>query len=202
MCLFSSVPRPFGQTRLGPETLALSCLVGRFLRAVPKLRPLAAGAAPAGAMLPMADAMADRLAGFAASSGTTLMIMASRRTPEGLVDRLCAKLPASGVVVPHKDEPNIYPGILGLAEIILVTSDSVNMTSEACITGKPVLSVHLQEEAGRLAHFHEMMQERGHIIRLDEVLSEKKSLPKKMVVLDERAKIAAQIHTFFGIDPE
>ena len=47
-----------------------------------------------------------------------------------------------------------------------------------------------------------MMQERGHIIRLDEVLSEKKSLPKKMVVLDERAKIAAQIHTFFGIDPE
>jgi mitochondrial fission protein ELM1 len=73
------------------------------------------------------------------------------------------------------------------------------MTSEVCITGKPILSLHLAEEKGRIASFHKMMEENGHILRLEAVLSGKKPLPKKMAILDERAKLASQVHAFFGI---
>ena len=42
-------------------------------------------------------------------------------------------------MLPRKGEPNIYPGVLGMAQAVIVTSDSVNMASEAAITGKPVM---------------------------------------------------------------
>ena len=86
----------------------------------------------------MADGMADRLARFAAGAKATLMIMASRRTPDGLVERLCANFRRRRDAA-AKGEPNVYPGVLGLAQAVIVTSDSVNMASEAAITGKPVL---------------------------------------------------------------
>ena len=118
----------------------------------------------------MADGMADRLARFAAEAKATLMIMASRRTPDGLVERLCANLPAGGAMLPIKGEPNVYPGILGLAQAVIVTSDSVNMASEAAITGKPVLIAPWQSaaetnpsgEAGRIRAFHDHMFASNH----------------------------------------
>ena len=118
----------------------------------------------------MADGMADRLACFAAGAKATLMIMASRRTPDGLVERLCANLPAGGAMLPQKGEPNVYPGVLGLAQAVIVTSDSVNMASEAAITGKPVLIAPWQSatdtnpsgEAGRIRAFHDHMFAGSH----------------------------------------
>ena len=118
----------------------------------------------------MADGMADRLARFAAEAKVTLMIMASRRTPDGLVERLCANLPAGGAMLPLKGEPNVYPGILGLAQAVIVTSDSVNMASEAAITGKPLLIAPWQSaaetnpsgEVGRIRAFHDHMFAGNH----------------------------------------
>ena len=57
---------------------------------------------------------------------------------------------------------NPYPGILGLADVIFVTSDSVNMTCEACFTGKAVYSYDFRAETGRIALFHRIMQEGGY----------------------------------------
>ncbi|MCE2516933.1 MAG: mitochondrial fission ELM1 family protein [Alphaproteobacteria bacterium] len=57
---------------------------------------------------------------------------------------------------------NPYPGILGHADALVVTSDSVNMTSEACLNGKPVYRYHFQEETGRIALFHAIMDEGGY----------------------------------------
>ena len=118
----------------------------------------------------MADGMADRLAGFAAGAKATLMIMASRRTPDGLVERLCANLPTGGAILPLKGEPNVYPGVLGLAQAVIVTSDSVNMASEAAITGKPVLiapwhcatAANSSGESGRIRAFHDHMFAGSH----------------------------------------
>lgn len=126
----------------------------------------------------MGDAMADRLAAFAQTSGAMLMIVPSRRTPEGLVDRLCAHLPAGGAMLPQKDEPNVYPGILGLAQAVIVTSDSVNMASEAAITGKPVMIASWQEatdsnpsgESGRIRAFHDHMFASGYSMPLGETI--------------------------------
>ena len=91
----------------------------------------------------MAASMAAQLRAFAQSEPMRLVLLPSRRTPAVLIETLSAKLEAlPGTVdvrVVSPDEANPYPGILGVADAIIVTSDSVNMASEAAITGKPVL---------------------------------------------------------------
>ena len=149
----------------------------------------------------MADAMADRLAAFARQSGATLMIVASRRTPDGLVDRLCAHLPAGGAMLPQKDEPNVYPGILGLAQAVIVTSDSVNMASEAAITGKPVMIAPWQTateanpsgESGRIRAFHDHMFAGAHTVPLGETIPN-----GPFERLDEMAGITAELLKLLG----
>jgi len=79
------------------------------------------------------------------------------------------------VLTPDKDEPNVYPGVLGLGQAVIVTSDSVNMASEAAITGKPVLVMGWKPpsrhsptgETGRIAAFHRNMMEAGHSAPFD-----------------------------------
>ena len=120
----------------------------------------------------MGDAMADRLAAFARASGAMLMIMASRRTPDGLVERVCAKLPPDAVMLPQEGEPNVYPGILGMAQAVIVSSDSVNMATEAAVTGKPVMIAPWQTateanpsgESVRIRAFHDHMFAAGHSV--------------------------------------
>jgi hypothetical protein len=56
---------------------------------------------------------------------------------------------------------NPYFAMLGLADVIVVTEDSVNMVTEAAGTGKPVYVQALQGRSARLARFHRLMQERG-----------------------------------------
>lgn len=60
------------------------------------------------------------------------------------------------------EDDNPYPGILGRATAVVVTSDSVNMTSEACLSGKPVYSYNFREESGRIALFHKILKEGGY----------------------------------------
>jgi uncharacterized protein len=56
---------------------------------------------------------------------------------------------------------NPYFALLGLADAIVVTEDSVNMVTEAAGTGKPVYVQALQGRSARLARFHRLMRERG-----------------------------------------
>ena len=149
----------------------------------------------------MADGMADRLARFAAGAKATLMIMASRRTPDGLVERLCANLPAGGAMLPQKGEPNVYPGVLGLAQAVIVTSDSVNMASEAAITGKPVLIAPWQSataanpsgEAGRIRAFHDHMFAGSHTAPMADTIPN-----GSFERLDEMAGLTEELLTLLG----
>ena len=56
---------------------------------------------------------------------------------------------------------NPYYGFLALADIILVSEDSVSMTSEAATTGKPVYTIKLRGGGKRLDKFHENLQTKG-----------------------------------------
>ena len=85
-------------------------------------------------------------------------------------------------------EQNPYPGVLEIADAIIVTSDSINMASEAAYTGKPVLIAPWTEESGRIAKFHDNMQIAGHTATLDGLLSE-----KKCVQLNEKAWIKEKV---------
>lgn len=112
--------------------------------------------------LPMIDNMAKKLAEFAALTEANLALIPSRRTPKRLLAHLKRSLGATPHAILDAEDKNPYPGILGHAAAIIVTSDSVNMASEAAITGKPVLIAEWQAETGRIGAFHKAMMKAGH----------------------------------------
>jgi mitochondrial fission protein ELM1 len=114
----------------------------------------------------MAKDMAKRLADFATKTGASLALIPSRRTPANLMTKLTAALGPLPYAVMDQAENNPYPGILGLVEAVIVTSDSVNMISEATITGLPILIAEWQNETGRIGAFHDAMMAAGHIAPL------------------------------------
>ncbi|MEQ8936428.1 MAG: mitochondrial fission ELM1 family protein [Amphiplicatus sp.] len=77
-----------------------------------------------------------------ADSGAGLMITPSRRTEPETLRVIAEALEGRPYFLwdgaPFGGLDNPYFGILGLAEHVLVTADSVNMTTEAALTGKPV----------------------------------------------------------------
>ncbi|MEQ8332048.1 mitochondrial fission ELM1 family protein [Nisaea sp.] len=111
------------------------------------------------------EALADRFLGNLErliDSGCGLMITASRRTPERLVralSTLAEREPAACFWNGEGDNP--YLGFIGAADVIVVTSDSVNMVSEACSSGKGVYVADLLTPAGRIAAFHENLRSRN-----------------------------------------
>ena len=91
--------------------------------------------------------------------GHGLMVTGSRRTPEGLMARLGAALPDAFVWDGAGENP--YLGVLGHADAVLVTEDSVNMASEAGTTGLPVHVFPVGGVAPKIARFHESLAARG-----------------------------------------
>lgn len=91
----------------------------------------------------MARDLARRVTELVAQTGGSLMITTSRRTGRDAEDALFEALPridhafrwGDGSASP-KDNP--YFGYLALADVIIVTGDSVSMASEACATDVPV----------------------------------------------------------------
>ena len=118
----------------------------------------------------MAEDMASQLTSFATKTGASLALIPSRRTPANFVSQLTAALAPLPYEVMEQAENNPYPGILGLVDAVIVTSDSVNMISEATITGLPVLIAEWQSETGRIGAFHDAMMAAGHIAPLRDQL--------------------------------
>ena len=56
---------------------------------------------------------------------------------------------------------NPYFGLLSLGEVIIVTSDSMSMMSEACSTGKPVYIYEMPSGSGRQKQFVESLIQKG-----------------------------------------
>ena len=110
----------------------------------------------------MIETMAEKLSKFAASTSASLALIPSRRTPCRLLSQLTTSLKTTPHAVMNSRDENPYPGILGHAAAIIVTSDSVNMASEAAVTGKPVLIAEWQAETGRVGAFHKAMMKAGH----------------------------------------
>jgi mitochondrial fission protein ELM1 len=59
------------------------------------------------------------------------------------------------------DGPNPYFAMLGAADIVLVTADSANMAVEAAATGKPVMILPVDGDAGKLGLLHQALYQRG-----------------------------------------
>ena len=105
--------------------------------------------------------LAARLAACARALNASLIITPSRRTGEANREILKDAL----VDVPHYlwtgQGDNPYFGLLGLADFIVVTADSVNMVSEAASTGKPVYVAALPGGSPKFGSFHRRLLEEG-----------------------------------------
>jgi len=101
--------------------------------------------------------LARSLKALAEAENAGLIITTSRRTSAAATGALREELGA----VPHNiydavhdpAEENPYPGMLGLAEAIIVTCDSHNMVGEATVTGKPVYVVELEGGSPKFRRF-------------------------------------------------
>ena len=96
-----------------------------------------------------------------ATQGCGLMITASRRTGAENLKILQDALAGTSAYIWDGQGDNPYEGFLALAEYIIVTSDSVSMTSESASTGKPVYRYDLSGGSARFDAFHVLMDLKG-----------------------------------------
>jgi mitochondrial fission protein ELM1 len=105
--------------------------------------------------------LSDKLAVLCRRYGAGLAVTPSRRTGAHNEKMLRQRLQDLPAVVWDGQGANPYFGYLGLADTIVVTSDSVSMVSEACATGKPVYVYALGNGGARLQRFHQSLFQAG-----------------------------------------
>ena len=93
--------------------------------------------------------------------GAGLMITTSFRTGESNKAILHKALEGLPAVIWDGVGDNPYFGLLGLADAIVATPDSVNMVTEAASTGKPVYIAALPGGSRKFDSFHATMQSDG-----------------------------------------
>ena len=106
--------------------------------------------------------LAEQLLAIVDHRKAGLLITASRRTGEENTKYLRDALKGDNIYFWDNTGDNPYFGLLALADYIIVTEDSVSMTSEALATGKPVYIASLEGGAKRLDAFHKLLQEQGY----------------------------------------
>ncbi len=113
----------------------------------------------------MTEAVTQRLAAnlrkLCTEHGAGLAVTASRRTGAENEKHLRAALNDASCWFWDGSGDNPYFGLLGLADAIVVTADSVSMVSEACATGKPVHVIELEGGSAKFARFHEGLRAAG-----------------------------------------
>ncbi|MEM7508855.1 MAG: mitochondrial fission ELM1 family protein [Pseudomonadota bacterium] len=164
--MFSALVRPRHDGREGAEVIATT---GSLSRLTPQAIEEAGSAwsPPETVLQPYVAVLLggpSKSAGFdegglrAALAGLTktygLVVTPSRRTPEHLSAAIRADLGVRGYVWDGTGA-NPYPALLHCARAVLVTADSVNMTSEAASTGKPIHVLGLDTVSGKIARFHQ-----------------------------------------------
>ena len=127
-----------------------------------------------------------RLADGLARLEGPIAVTASRRTEPGVVDALRARLADAWFWDGEGDNP--YLGMLALARHIVVTEDSVSMTSEAVATGKPVYAARMAGGNRRLRRFQALLREEGALRLFDGRLEEWSYEP-----VDDTARIAGEL---------
>ncbi len=115
-----------------------------------------------------------------------MAVTASRRTEQSTVAALKARLPKAWFWDGTGCNP--YPGMLALARHIVVTEDSVSMTSEAVSTGKPVYAARMAGGNRRLARFQAALMAEGILRPFEGRLEDWRYEP-----INEAPRVAAEL---------
>ena len=107
------------------------------------------------------------LRAFVQRCAGSILVTPSRRTPNAYLQSMVPVLER----VPHRvwtedhGEPNPYQGILAWADLLIATSDSVNLLSEACATRVPVVAAFAHRAQGRVQRFVASLLDSGRVTR-------------------------------------
>ena len=141
------------------------------------------------------DALAASLlamVGSLAQNGSVLATV-SRRTPPAFAAQLRGALSDIPGLFWNGEGANPYPGLLGWADHIVVTPDSVNMLSEACAVGVPVHTATTAALPEKIARFHAALRERGLLTETGTIRGTVPPLRETQAVAAElRARMAAR----------
>lgn len=132
--------------------------------------------------------LAEQLDVLRKEIGGSLLITPSPRTPASALAVLSTRYGADRTVrIWNGAPPNPYLTVLGLADRLVVTSDSASMISEALATTAPVLVFHLTG-GRRHAHFVENLIAKGLVGELHEP-----SPPDRRVAHDATLHVTAAV---------
>ncbi len=136
------------------------------------------------------EVMQSRLEHWLATSGGSLLVIGSRRTPPLLAQLSRAYWATTPGLrwFDDGDGPNPYAGALAWADRIVVSPDSVNMVSEACATAAPVYVAEPGRATGRVKSYLDDLLRRGRIRALGKRPEDFSAEP-----LRETARVAAEV---------
>jgi uncharacterized protein len=106
------------------------------------------------------DRLQASLAAFGAL-GASFMITPSRRSHRRLIDAVDAATADRPRILWNGEGANPYPAFLAHADALIVTADSVNMTGEACATGRPVYVFTPSGGSAKFNRFHAGLRHHG-----------------------------------------
>lgn len=137
----------------------------------PRIAVLIGGATKRGGLKPEAvEALLGEVLKIAKKANAGLLVTASRRTGAEATAAARKLLEKSGLAYffwapgdPQGGRDNPYLAYLALADVVVVTSDSVSMVSEAATAGKPVHVWRLGKVAGKFKALFEGLEKQGRI---------------------------------------
>jgi uncharacterized protein len=129
--------------------------------------------------------------GSLAAGGCSFLITPSRRTPPDLLACVETATRAAPRFLWDGAGANPYPDFLAHADALIVTADSVNMTGEACATGKPVYVFAPKGGSAKFDRFHAALRAAGATRALPDHLAAFETWT--YTPLDSATQIAAEI---------
>jgi len=184
-----TAPHSFSQDRLSELRKALPDDIAALPR--PRVAVLLGGPTR---RCKYAQADLDRLGRALASIAAlnpSFLITPSRRTPIELVNVIDVATRSRPRLLWSGCGENPYPSFIAHADALIVTADSVNMTSEACATGRPVYVFEAAKLSNKHARFHQALRRHGATRSLPDRLSRLEQWT--YTPLDAATEIAAEI---------
>ena len=96
-----------------------------------------------------------------AALGAGLMITPSRRTPAAVLASVQAAVRGLAAWVWDGEGDNPYPHFLAHADAFIAPADSINMTGEPCVTGRPVFVFNPGGGSPKFDRFHRALERYG-----------------------------------------
>jgi len=141
-----------------------------------------------------AAALGACVAALARAAGGSLLVTPSRRTGQAATAAIATAVRGVPGALWDGRAPNPYLAYLAWADAIVVTVDSVNMTTEALATGAPVHVAGLPGGSRKFRRFHEALAAAGYTRPLGDAL-ETWSYPP----LDQTGRVAALVRQRLGV---